>query len=369
MSLWGMFCKHWFWPILALVLLYLAMMIWPGDKWRTIESDVAEKTQQMLSDEGLSELQVITNDRGRDVLIRGSVASKEDKDRAIALAEAVSDSGNRIAPRVIHWQALVIPPKPIILSDHQLNVDINPEEIILTGVFSNQDEIDKAVAIAKQRFHPKRVINQLTIGKKIKAFDQAANFINSLPSAVSAGSFSINGLKIVLNGQADSESVKRSVYQKIATALGSNYTINNQLTILEPETKIVEPIEATAIENNNMCQEQLVELMAKHKIYFNTSSAQIHSKNIPLLEEITDVLLECPQAKVKVEGHTDSMGNEAMNLTLSQSRANSVAQHLLEQQGVSNTITAIGYGESQPIASNNTKAGRANNRRIEFIIK
>lgn len=371
MSLWRMFCKYWFWPILALVLLYLAMMIWPGDKWRSIEADVAEKTQQMLSDEGLSDLQVITNDRGRDVLIRGSVVSNEEKDRALALAESVADSGNRIAPRVVHWEARVIPPKPIILGDYQFNVDINPEEIILSGVFSSQDEIDNAVAIAKQRFNPKKIINQLTIGEKIKPFDQAANFINSLPSDINAGSFSISGLKIALNGQVDSESVKRSAYQKIATALGSNYAINNQLVIVEPEPEpiVVEPVEAAIVESNNMCQEQLVELMAEHKIYFNTSSAQIHSKNTPLLKEITGVLSGCPKAEVEVAGHTDSLGNEAMNLTLSQSRANSVAQHLLKQDGINNTITAIGYGESQPVASNKTKAGRANNRRIEFIIK
>jgi len=69
---------------------------------------------------------------------------------------------------------------------------------------------------------------------------------------------------------------------------------------------------------------------------------------------------------MEIAGHTDSQGREEMNLNLSQSRADAVLNGLLARSVLVSNLTAQGYGESQPIASNETEAGREQNRRIEF---
>jgi OOP family OmpA-OmpF porin len=70
-----------------------------------------------------------------------------------------------------------------------------------------------------------------------------------------------------------------------------------------------------------------------------------------------------------VEGHTDSNGNDASNQKLSQDRAESVRAYLVQRGVKSERITAVGKGESTPVATNDTTEGRANNRRVEIIVQ
>jgi outer membrane protein OmpA-like peptidoglycan-associated protein len=75
-----------------------------------------------------------------------------------------------------------------------------------------------------------------------------------------------------------------------------------------------------------------------------------------------------PTIKVTIEGHTDSVGPADYNLRLSDARANSVRDALIERDVAADRMEAIGYGESKPIASNRSRKGRAANRRVEFKI-
>ncbi len=100
-------------------------------------------------------------------------------------------------------------------------------------------------------------------------------------------------------------------------------------------------------------------------INFNTSKSSFKNDAYPTLQAITAILKEYPQANFRVEGHTDSSGSEASNQRLSDSRAQAVVDYLVTN-GVSRArLTARGYGESAPIAPNNTRAGRAANRRVD----
>jgi outer membrane protein OmpA-like peptidoglycan-associated protein len=81
------------------------------------------------------------------------------------------------------------------------------------------------------------------------------------------------------------------------------------------------------------------------------------------------VLKANPQiAKVRVEGHTDSVGSDETNLTLSQGRAESVMKYLTDKGVDASRLEAKGFGESKPLADNKTEEGRAKNRRVEFVI-
>jgi OOP family OmpA-OmpF porin len=75
-----------------------------------------------------------------------------------------------------------------------------------------------------------------------------------------------------------------------------------------------------------------------------------------------------PTIKVEIQGHTDSQGRESTNLKLSQKRAESVRTYLIKKSVGSERMTAKGYGKTVPIADNRTSAGRAQNRRVEFVI-
>jgi outer membrane protein OmpA-like peptidoglycan-associated protein len=85
-----------------------------------------------------------------------------------------------------------------------------------------------------------------------------------------------------------------------------------------------------------------------------------------VLDEITTILGEYPNAKFSIEGHTDSVGSDVSNQKLSESRASSVMTFLIEKGVASNRLTSTGFGESKPIADNATNEGRAQNRRVEI---
>jgi OOP family OmpA-OmpF porin len=107
----------------------------------------------------------------------------------------------------------------------------------------------------------------------------------------------------------------------------------------------------------------------KRTIHFESGKAVIMADSFIILDEVVDVLAKNPQIKkVRIEGHTDSVGSEAANMILSQKRADAVREYLLTQGIAPERLLSQGYGPTRPIAPNNTRRGRELNRRVEFII-
>ncbi|MEM9172198.1 MAG: OmpA family protein [Pseudomonadota bacterium] len=102
---------------------------------------------------------------------------------------------------------------------------------------------------------------------------------------------------------------------------------------------------------------------------FASGDAQISADYFPLLEKVEAAIDVFPRSLLDIEGHTDSYGSDASNLTLSQQRADAVQQYMLNAMRIpSSRITATGFGEARPIANNETADGRARNRRIDIVI-
>jgi outer membrane protein OmpA-like peptidoglycan-associated protein len=102
---------------------------------------------------------------------------------------------------------------------------------------------------------------------------------------------------------------------------------------------------------------------------FASGTPVIEPQYFGLLTNVQRAIGEFPGSRVSIEGHTDSFGGDDQNLTLSQQRADAVRQYLLANMRLSPTLVdAVGYGETRPVASNETAEGRARNRRIEVII-
>lgn len=106
---------------------------------------------------------------------------------------------------------------------------------------------------------------------------------------------------------------------------------------------------------------------AIRNLEFDFGKATIRSKSFESLNRVSD-LLKTKDFSLKLSGHTDNVGSNAANLKLSKDRAESVKSYLVGQGANPSRIEATGYGESQPIASNKTNAGRQKNRRVEFTL-
>ncbi|HUF55764.1 MAG TPA: OmpA family protein [Thermohalobaculum sp.] len=114
------------------------------------------------------------------------------------------------------------------------------------------------------------------------------------------------------------------------------------------------------------CAYLMTRLAAERQVLFASGSVEIDESSLPGLATIAGLFDRCPDAEIEVSGYTDSKGDEQMNLDLSQARAEAVMAELLDRGVPLRRLRARGFGEADPVASNETEAGRARNRRIEF---
>ena len=104
-------------------------------------------------------------------------------------------------------------------------------------------------------------------------------------------------------------------------------------------------------------------------VLFEFDRDVVRPQYLPEIEEVAEFMEQYPDVVVELEGHTDSMGTNEYNQDLSQRRANAVRQSLIDDFDVQGSrITATGYGEEQPVATNDTAAGRQENRRVITVI-
>jgi OOP family OmpA-OmpF porin len=105
-------------------------------------------------------------------------------------------------------------------------------------------------------------------------------------------------------------------------------------------------------------------------LQFDTNKAIVKDKYRDDIKRVADFMKEFPDTTAAIEGHTDNIASEAYNQNLSEKRANSVRQYIIDKFGIDGSrLTAAGYGESKPIASNDTEEGRQKNRRVEAVME
>ena len=105
-----------------------------------------------------------------------------------------------------------------------------------------------------------------------------------------------------------------------------------------------------------------------NNIYYATGAADLYPESYIILDEFAEFLIDHPNMKVEIQGHTDNVGNAAENMKLSQHRADNVVKYLIEKKVNADNLTAKGYGPTKPIADNISVEGKAKNRRTEFLI-
>ena len=133
-----------------------------------------------------------------------------------------------------------------------------------------------------------------------------------------------------------------------------------QLTISEPALPEIPDIA--------MCQAEIADKLADEPITFASGSTSLDDGASALMDALAILVDECAPAPVQIGGHTDSDGPAEVNLRLSQERADSVRDALISRGIDAARLTAVGYGETEPLVPNDSEANKARNRRIELLI-
>jgi peptidoglycan-binding protein ArfA len=182
--------------------------------------------------------------------------------------------------------------------------------------------------------------------------------------------FDLNGDTLTLKGTAPTEDVKAQV-DAAAKAAWPKLTVINNIEVKAPEaTPAPQAPAPSPAPGGGACSTLQADISAllKTPINFQTDGFSVAAASQQQLTQIADKLKACPDPKVSVVGHTDSSGNDAINNPLSQSRAKAVADYLVSQGVAADRVSSKGVGSSQPIAPNDTPAGKAQNRRVDITV-
>lgn len=217
-------------------------------------------------------------------------------------------------------------------------------------------------------------------------FANAATAALAQLAKLASGSAAISNTALSITGEV-ARSAADQVRSAISSALPPGFTGQANLTVLLPPPPPPPPAPppapaAPAVSNiivpmlpplvlspiAQECQDRFKDMLSKEKIRFATGRADIQEESNALIKALADQAQKCAAARIEVQGHTDSDGAPEANKALSERRAAAVAQRLQDFGILRSRLVAVGMGQTRPIADNATPEGKAENRRIEFLV-
>ncbi|MBW4707215.1 OmpA family protein [Roseobacter sp. YSTF-M11] len=239
---------------------------------------------------------------------------------------------------------------------------LSPEgQIQLRGRIAGENMRDVADSFARAKFGSDnvymaaRVVTDLPQDWPARVLTgiEALGFLNN-------GAVTVTPETMTLTGNSGNPNASAAIAQLMAAKLGEEANFEIDVVYIEE----LDPV--AALPSPEECEADIAAIISAAKIVFEPGSATIDASALSTMDNIAEVLRACGDIRLEVQGHTDSQGREEMNLSLSQARAESVLNELRARRVLTGSFDAKGYGETAPIADNDSEAGREANRRIEF---
>lgn len=248
----------------------------------------------------------------------------------------------------------------VALAAPSLKVAFENGKYRISGTVPDQATKDKLLARAREVYGDGNFIDDLKIGgvSTPKWLDGALALLPFTKNGVTNGGLSAEGSTITLTGEVPNQEAKDKA-TKDAKMAAPNATIVNLMTVAGQKALSADQAKT---------QVKLDEALAGKIVEFESGSDKLTDKGKAVLDELAPMFKDST-GKVEIGGHTDSDGNDAANKSLSQRRAETVKKYLVDKGNDAARFTAMGYGETKPIADNSTPEGKQRNRRIEFQLK
>jgi peptidoglycan-binding protein ArfA len=216
-----------------------------------------------------------------------------------------------------------------------------------------------------------KIVDELKITPGVTVPD-VAGLGGVFSAAIGIPGFGLNlvGDTLTLTGTAPSEELKAAA-ESAGAATWPNVKIVNDIQVeatSAPPAPPPGPVSGTGQGGPCATLQADITGLLRTPINFATDGATVAPDSQQLLSQIAEKVKGCPNVKVAVVGHTDNTGNDAINVPLSGNRAKSVADELISDGIPGDHVTSQGAGSANPVASNDTPAGRAQNRRVEITV-
>jgi len=352
----------WFWGI---VILAIASLLWSLFTAPKNSASMGDDIRDALSSAGYSETQVDMS--GNVATLTGQAASKKTKSDIGVIAAnakcskcAEKKTWHEVKNDMTVKKAPVLPTQsPYTFSA----IKTEDGQVVLNGWVQSKAQKDQVLARANAAYSSVvdreiRIANGAPNGDWEKVLNQNIDDLKLLDT----GRFIMEDSSSVISGVTSSTDIRDGINTRAAGL--ANYEGAASITVPDASSVNVGEIKSASV-----CQTLIDDLKSGKKINFAYDKAAIRgAESFDLLNALASATKQCSSFKVNIEGHTDADGSADYNQRLSEARANLVVAYL-SQNGVDlNRMTATGFGETKPIGDNSTSAGKAQNRRIEFIV-
>lgn len=263
------------------------------------------------------------------------------------------DSSDACCSKPVVTAPGVVPPPVTAKPAGDLKLVYQGGKVVLAGVVADQAMHDSLVQSATTTYGQGNVIDKLHIDAGVAPWSCVAKqdgLFAWLKSGLRSG-ITCNSDGVILTGVVASDAEKAAREQSARDFFGPDTKIVNNLFVVTPLTAVVKAADVK-------CGGSIAATVT-----FASDSAQIDEAGKALLDAIAPCLSD---GTYEIGGHTDSSGDDEINLPLSQQRAEAVRDYLVSKGADASKLTAVGYGAERPVADNATEEGKAKNRRIEF---
>ncbi|MFN3207819.1 MAG: OmpA family protein [Roseovarius sp.] len=241
---------------------------------------------------------------------------------------------------------------------------LSPEGLVqIRGRVESAQTREMIDSFAKAKFSSDVVSTTARVAENLPA-DWTVRVLTGLEALayLSNGAVSVGPEAITVSGQTGQEGASAEISSMFAAKLGEAANFDIDVTYREE----LDPVASKPTPDE--CEAQIAEVQAENKITFEPGETDVDANGSQIMDRIAEILKACGEIRMEIQGHTDSQGREVMNQQLSQARAQSVLNELRARRVLTASIRAKGYGESDPIAGNDSEEGREANRRIEFRV-
>lgn len=242
----------------------------------------------------------------------------------------------------------------------QANKDPVAATVTLSGYVPDNNIHSTIVAAAKRKFFNEQIVDNLkgSVGSPPGFTQGVIEALGGL-SRLSTGVLTVSDNDVKLTGDALYDLAIEQISSDLSTNLPQGWHSKADVTAKPPASSV----------DSTVCQQLFAELLAKSKIRFESAKASIDRDSVGLLDRMIETAMRCPSAEIEVGGHTDADGDADANMALSQRRAQAVVDYMVRAGVPGDRLKAVGYGASEPLASNDSDEGKAQNRRIEFLVR
>jgi outer membrane protein OmpA-like peptidoglycan-associated protein len=263
---------------------------------------------------------------------------------------------------------------PAPTKDSQLTFTVDPAgKPTLTATVGSEAEKAALIDALTKKFGADHVAANITVDPDTKPADWLSHLDALLPlMALPGAEVKLDGARIELSGTA--ANAKLGWLERLKSLFGASYQIgafNAEQAVADATQSFRSAIKDLLAPDSSCVVADVVKVLNLQVINFTSASARVPASAVDDLRQSAQVLMACSHngkaAKLEVAGYSDNVGGDQQNLLLSKKRAESVRAFLVRTGVLADSLTAQGYGDARPVASNDTESGRFANRRIEFV--